>query len=244
MDGSTGGRLIDVNTRYGYDPRTGAKAGPEEVKEACARWGVERAYTCSLEAVLYDCDEGNRATLELCAREGFFRPTAVISAAELGAAKRVEGAWEQGFRLARLFPDLHGYAVDGEACRAVLEACAEVGLPVMVPTEGTGAASLARALEGIEGKVILTENSYGTLGEVVALASRLPRVMVETSRLVTPDGIAVAAEAFGAERLVWGSNYPLLVVGCAALVLRGSGLCEEEMELIGRGNARRALEGA
>ena len=236
-------RLIDVNTRFGYNPQTGVTTTAEDVKRAGRRWGVERAYTTSLRAILYDCDEGNRDTLDLCARDSFFRPAAVVSPTERRPLERVEHVREAGFPLVRLFPDLHGFAVDGAACRRVLAACARAALPVMLPTDASGPANLLRALHGADGAFILTNNTYGVLGELVALADPLPNVSVEIGRTFSPDGIAMLVEAFGVERVLWASDYPTIHVGCSATVLRASGLSAEEIAMIAFQNAERLLGG-
>jgi predicted TIM-barrel fold metal-dependent hydrolase len=235
--------LVDVTTRYGYNPNTGLGTIPEDVKRAGARWGVRQAYTFSLNAALQDARQGNQETLELCDREAFFRPAAVISPVQYRPAKLVEWVKERGFGYVRLFPDLHGYAVDGQACRDLLAACGAVGLPVMIPVLAAGAANLLRGLDGLRVTSILTNVRYSVLGEVLALAGRLPGLYVETSVLNTPDGVALVADAFGPERVLFGSEYPLLEVGCAALLLQQSGLSPEQIARIGSGNARRLLEG-
>jgi len=235
-------RRIDVNTRFGYNPQTGVTTTPEEVKRAGQRWGVETAYTFSLNAAIYDPETGNQETLDLCASDDFFRPVAVLSPTvyrPLVVLKRVK---QQGFALTRIFPELHSFAVDGQACRDLLTACGVVGLPVMIPALAAGAANLLRGLEGVKGRFVLTQVRYANLGEIVALARRLPDLYVEISGVNTPDGIAMLAEAFGSDRLLFGSDYPNLQVGCAAMLLGGSGLTGLQIDRIAFANARRLLE--
>ncbi len=235
-------RCIDVNTRFGYNPQTGVTTTPEEVKRAGQRWSVERAYTFSLNAAIYDPETGNQETLDLCASDDFFRPVAVLSPTvyrPLAALKRVK---QQGFALGRIFPELHSFTVDGQACRDLLTACGVVGLPVMLPALAAGAANLLRGLEGVKGRFVLTQVRYANLGEVVALAHRLPDLCIEISGVNTPDGIAMLAEAFGSDRLLFGSDYPSLQVGCAAMLLSGSGLTGLQIGRIASANARRLLE--
>jgi predicted TIM-barrel fold metal-dependent hydrolase len=234
--------LVDVNTRFGYDPRRGVMVRPEEVKRAGQRWGVVRAYTCSLTAVLFDCEQGNQETLELCARDGFFRPVAVASPTGLYSPQQPARAREQGFAMVRLFPDVHDYAVESAACARLVEAYAGAGMPVMLPNAPGRTGGLSHLLRGREGKFILTGNTYPVMGELLALAESLPTVYVELSGVSTPDGLEVIAGAFSPGRMLWGSGYPMLNVGSAAMVLAASGLTADEIELVGGGNARRLLE--
>lgn len=235
--------LMDINTRFGYDPRRGVMTTPEDVKRAGQRWGVVRAYTCSMTAILFDCDEGNQETLDLCARDSFFRPVAVGCPTGPHPRQRVEKAREQGFAMVRLFPEVHGYTVDSPACARLVEVCAEAGLPVMIPTAASGASRVARLLRGREGQFILTNNHYSCLGDLLALAEALPTINADVGEVFTPDGHQVVAEALSVDRMLWGSGYPMLSVGASVSVLRGSGLSPADIARVGAGNARRLLEG-
>jgi len=235
-------RRIDVNTRFGYNPQTGVTTTPAEVKRAGQLWGVETAYTFSLNAAIYSPETGNQETLDLCASDGFFRPVAVLSPTVYRPLAALERVKQQGFALVRIFPELHSFTVDGQACRDLLTACGVVGLPVMIPALAAGAANLLRGVEGVKGRFVLTQVRYANLGEVVALAGRLPDLYVEISGVNTPDGLAMLAEAFGSDRLLFGSDYPNLQVGCAAMLLGGSGLTGLHVDRIAFSNARRLLE--
>ncbi len=92
--------------------------------------------------------------------------------------------------------------------------------------------------------MLLTGVSYHNLGEMLALGKWEPNLYIDIARIATPDGIALLAEAFGPERLFFGSDYPSLQVGCGAMLLRDSGLCEEAQKLVAWGNAERLFEGA
>jgi len=234
--------LVDVNTRFGYDARCGVMTTPEQVKRAGQKWGVVRAYTCSLKAILFDCHEGNQETLDLCAEDEYFRPVAVACPTGMYTPTRARRIRDLGFSMVRLFPEIHGYAVDSAACARLVESLAEAGMAVMLPTAASETARLAHLLRGRQGTFILTHNRYGILGELLALADFLPSVYVESSDLMTPDGIAAVAEAFSPTHLLWGSNYPVLNIGSSVAVLRGSGLPREQIEMAASGNARRVLE--
>jgi predicted TIM-barrel fold metal-dependent hydrolase len=234
-------RLVDINACFGYDPHTGVTTTPEAVKRAGQRWEVAGAYLLSRHAALCDLQEGNAQTLEVCRKDPFFRPVAVLSPTAYRALPAVGQARRQGFAFARLFPDLHSFSVDGQACRDLLIACGVVGLPVMIPTLAAGPANLLRALDGVRGTFLLTHNHYSVLGEVLALAGRLPGLYLDISGVNTPDGIALLAHAFGADHLLFGSGYPSLQVGCAALLLQGSGLSEAQLEAVAYRNAERLL---
>ncbi len=236
------GGLIDINTRFGRDMKRGVVTSPEEIKRAGRRWGVTGAYTCSYRAIQFDCEEGNRETLELCAADSYFRPVAVACPTGVYSPVRVARLREQGFAMVRLFPEVHGYTVDSAACARLVEALDGMGMPVMLPTVEAEPTRISHLLRGREGAFILCRNRYHVLGDLLALAKSLPSVCVETSDLLTPDGIAAAAEAFSPSRVLWGSGYPMLNVGSTVMVLRGSGLGAKEMEMVASGNARRLLE--
>jgi hypothetical protein len=237
----TGSVLTDVNTCFGYDPRTGVTTTQEAVRQAGERWGVCSAYAFSLGALLYGARAGNEETLAGCEEDDYFGPVAVLCPIAGRPHRMVTWAKECGFAFARIFPDVHGFAFDGQACRDLLSACGAERLPVMVSALAAGPGNLRRGLDGIRATIILTDNRYGILGEVLALAGRVPDLYLEVSGVNTPDGIAMLAEAFGADRLLWGSGYPALQVGCAAMLLQHSGLRPEQIALIGHGTAQRLL---
>jgi len=59
---------------------------------------------------------------------------------------------------------------------------------------------------------------------------------------MTPDGIDAVAQAFSPRQMLWGSGYPMVNVGSSVMTLRGSGLTEDEMEMVTSSNAGRILE--
>jgi len=233
-------QLIDINTRVGYDPRTGRNTTPDEVMAAGKKWGVEQACVYHINAVLFDTAAGNQATLELCRQNAYFRPVAVLAPFRhhrlfpyVAMKKPTE------FAFARIFPDMHAFALDGLAGRDLLIACGDVEMPVMVSVQAAPPVQILCALGKVRCTLILTGIRYHQLGEVLTLANRVPNLYIDISGVATPDGIKLLAEAFGAERLLFGSEYPFLQVGCAAMLLQESGLSEEECFRIRYGNATR-----
>lgn len=226
--------IVDTNVLWGRDSRTGVEASPPDIHAALEPWGTVRACAASIEAILCDTDAGNASTLALARRDSFFLPVAVLNPRDLGACSRAARARKEGFVFARLFPDEHGYAVDGPACRELLDACDAAGLPVMLSLSAAGAAPAARALAGRRARTILTGVRYTVQTECLALARANPGILVETSMLNTPDGVAVFAGELGAGRLVFGSGFPALAPGCTHRVLKDSGLPESDVARIAR----------
>lgn len=226
---------VDTNVLLGRDSRTGIGAEPDDIRAALEPLGIARACVAGMEAVLYDADSGNAATLRLARRDPFFLPVAVLNPRDLGAAARAAQAPKEGFVLVRLFPEEHGYTVDGPACRELLDACDAAGLPVMIPLAAAGAAPVARALEGRTGRYLLAGIRYPVQTECLVLARANPSILVETSMLNTPDGIAVFAGELGAGRLVFGGGFPGLTPACAYRVLQGSGLPAKDIGRIASG---------
>lgn len=227
---------VDACVLWGRDSRTGVEATPDGIRAALLPWGTERACVASMEAILYDADSGNAATLALARRDPFFLPVAVLNPRDPDAAARAAPAREEGFVFARLFPDEHGYAVDGPACLELLDACDAAGIAVMLSLSAAGAAPAARALAGRKGRYILTGIRYVVQTECLVLARANPSILVETSMLNTPDGIAVFAGELGSGRLVFGSGFPALAPGCTHQVLQESGLPEADVARIVRGD--------
>jgi uncharacterized protein len=178
-----------------------------------------------------------------------------------GSARR----WEEDLRLChethqfrgiRLHPGYHGYKLAEPSFARLLALAAGRGLLVQVvvamedertqhPVLRAPAVDL-RPLETLVGTVanlrLVILSAFRTLS--VEGAERLAaagKVYFDIATLEKVDRIATLVERVGADRVVFGSHFPLFYIESAALKLRETKLSAEVVTQIARGNAQQLL---
>ena len=164
-----------------------------------------------------------------------------------------------GFRVLRLYPYQYG---DRRSAPPPTDrmywpfyvACAEYGIPVAIQVGHTGPLLPSECGRPIYlDEVALTFPELTIIGthvgdpwaeEMMILAWKHPNVYLETSarpaRHWTPQ-LRKFAATYGREKVLWGTDYPLLPFGPALDDVVGLGLPDEALELVLGGNVRRIL---
>jgi predicted TIM-barrel fold metal-dependent hydrolase len=94
--------------------------------------------------------------------------------------------------------------------------------------------------------VQLAHLGIGAEDDVAALTGRYPNVVADTSMqlgLRAPDEIAATIRRIGTDRVLFGTNYPLVDQVASVAALKALPLTEEERHEIGYGNASRLMTG-
>jgi predicted TIM-barrel fold metal-dependent hydrolase len=92
--------------------------------------------------------------------------------------------------------------------------------------------------------VQLAHLGIGAEADVAALTSRYPNVVTDTSMQLgarAPDELAATIRRIGTDRVLFGTNYPLMDQAACVEALGALPLTEEERRQIGYGNANRLL---
>jgi predicted TIM-barrel fold metal-dependent hydrolase len=92
--------------------------------------------------------------------------------------------------------------------------------------------------------VQLAHLGQGAEDDVATLTARYPNVVTDTSLrlgIEAPTHTAEMIRRIGADRVLFGTNYPLVDQGDYAAALRALPLTDDELELVGRANAARLL---
>lgn len=161
-----------------------------------------------------------------------------------------------------LMPHLQGYTLEDQRLLApVVEAATALGLPVMTHTSepvghaypGKGDVS-ARAILGLAVRwpdltVVAAHWGgglpfYELMPEVAAALRRVYYDTAASSLLYRDDVFRLVAEMVGPERILFGTDYPLLSQRRFIRRVRSAGLSEAALTMILGGNARRLLEPA
>jgi hypothetical protein len=238
--------IFDAHTFFGSAPDEKADYSLETLLRELERHGIGRALTVSLKGVRYDADEGNAETLEACrayAKRGnpALAPVATVDPRRwLGANEEIAGWREAGFAAVRLFPGAQGWPLDYLPLERVLAEVDRAGLPIMVSCDRQGAATqIARAAKRLSVPVILMEVGYWAFAEGLAAAQTDEKIHMETSSFTTPESLEIAAQAVGAERLLFGSGLPRRAAASALRMVKSSRLSDREQALVLGDNLRR-----
>ncbi len=141
--------LFDLNTRFGYDPRTGRTTTFEQIRARGGTLGRRAGILPITSTRSYSMwwrgmrRRGRRVRgMSSSGRWPCFRLSERIPRCTPSA--REESA---GFAYGRLFPEAHAYSMEGLAAKRLLAACGTAALPVMVSAQAGSVAAWERVLK-------------------------------------------------------------------------------------------------
>jgi predicted TIM-barrel fold metal-dependent hydrolase len=135
-------------------------------------------------------------------------------------------------------------------------ACVELGIPICTQVGHTGPLRSSEsgrpipyidqvAIDFPELAIVCGHVGYPWTEEMVAIARKHRNVYIDTSAYSTgrlpPELIAYMKTGSGRHKVMFGSNYPMILPGHALEGLDALGLDEQTLELYLEGNARRVF---
>ena len=172
------------------------------------------------------------------------------------ALAEVERCAEAGLAgVGELHPDTQGFSIDDARAMGPLMALAKrLGMPVLTHASepvghsyaGKGTVTpekVLRFIEAFPGQPVIAAHwggglpFYALMPEVKAALADAYFDSAASPFLYTPDVFANVARALGAERMLFGTDFPLIKHPRLLAQVRDSGLSEEEQALILGGNA-------
>jgi len=234
------GAFYDIPMRY--DGTVGA------LLQICGRAGVDKCVLCSVATSPAQVGSINAFLAREKDRLGFAALCALhprMTEAELAAA--LDFACAKGFAGAKLHPDFQRFHADDPAVFFLYRALSERGLALLLHagdhrhgfSSPARVASAARAFPALT----LVAAHLGGWSEWEEGARLLPahrNVYVDTSSSLyglAPERAREVIRAFGAERVLFGTDYPMWDASEELRGLRALGLTEAELELILHKNA-------
>ena len=234
---------LDINTCFGSLPDRPFDVDAAKLVEILKHEGISQAVTASLAGAFLGPEEGNIETLEACEDYPELLPAATVDPRSyFGRGDMVLKAREHGFVMLRLFNRLQQWPLDFSPVEVIFEEAHEAGLPVMVDATYYGDITRACQLGAVTSTpVIVVGIGYDKLSEAIVCMTEYADLYVDTSLIVTPDGLKVMCEEVGSERILFGSGAAERYAGSARLTLASSGLPEEEVRGIASQNALKLL---
>jgi len=237
---------IDVNTVFGTAPTWNPGYGVEKVLQRMASHGVAAALTVSLRGVHDDHVSGNAETLAACRANPRLIPVATINPLRsYGLAEDVAQIKAGRFKAIRLFPGVafQEWSAASLSAERVLRAVAPLGLPIIAPANNAAhIAPLSRLTHELGLPLVLVNTFYYTQAEVEETLRRFPNVHLDTGHLGTPDAITRLTQEFGPERILYGSDAPVMGPQASMNMVFRADLSPEQKELILAGNAIRIFK--
>ena len=255
------GRDLTFRSMYG---RPETKLGSlDDLLQSMDRNGIDRACLVSIGwSAQEHCVEINDFILEAAAAHpARIVPFCVVNPlAGQGAAQEVERCARLGARgIGELHPDTQGFDLaDRRALEPVMDAAREHGMPVLThasepvghlyPGKGNQRPEtlLAFAKNFPGAKIVMAHWGgglpfYALMPEVRETLAGVYFDTAATPFLYDPRVFEAVAGLVGAERILFGSDFPLLAQERVLKQLEGAGLSAEEKAAIGGGNAARLL---
>lgn len=180
------------------------------------RHGIDQAVVCSVDQFLaVDNREGN----DLIAQTVKKHPDRLIGFASvnpwygLAAVDELKRSLDQGLRGLKLNPFIQGFCITDEVVLPLVEVAADYGIPVYCHT-GTPVGALPLQLADLAVRFPNVNFIMGHMGsadfvdEVIPAMEVAGNLFAETSKVQNCQLLKRVIERFGAERVIFGTNYP------------------------------------
>jgi len=241
-------KIIDIHAHYGSIPWTPNRG--TSIKDMIGmldEFHYERCIISSIEAIVYDIHNGNRETMEAVKADSRLRGYVTINANYVGESKAIveEYVAKHGFVGVKIHPDYSHQPVDSPNTLEILAAVDKLGVPILVHTYGDGGVSdPVHALNVVEHypdlTIILGHMGGDNWRGGIEVAAKGDNMYVDPCSCTQPhsDKIKEAKVRLGAERILFGTDLPLLHPAWALGMIESANITSREREMILCDNAR------
>ncbi len=154
---------------------------------------------------------------------------------------------ELGLLGVKLHPDIQGYAVDDPRCLKIYELCGKAGVPVLLHTgdkryDYSNPNRMLPVLRAYPHVTFIGAHfaGYSVWETAVPQMAGIPNLYVDlcsSMQWITPDQTRSYIRAFGADRVMFGTDYPMWDPATCLDAVLDLGLDEKDLDLILHRNA-------
>ena len=241
--------VIDAHAHFGYMGTFGQRdISIEETLAAADEAGIDKICISSIEAIVLEVEKGNKAVYEVMKQY----PDRIIGFATIPSPYFGKRGLEEIQRAVEVYgmkgigevETTRDYPIDIPQWIAVLEKSVDLKVPVLVHSSP---GPCARAAERVpEATILLAHIGTGwgvTVAEwidAIEMAKTHANVYLETCTSITACGtIEMAVEELGPERIVFGTDSPLLDPSVMKAKITGADIsAEARLNVLGQNMAR------
>jgi predicted TIM-barrel fold metal-dependent hydrolase len=242
--------VIDVHMHIGKIPGFGL--GADEILDLADRVGIDKVICAHLGALFYDMYEGNQETgVAMRKHPDRFLGYITISSCRYGrkAVEEIQRCYEtygmQGIKVSHNVGGVGNYAiitsVDDPFMDPIFEKAEELSLPVLAHATPDECKALSQRFPQVRLIMAHAGGCPGALGDwhkAVDTASHHSNIYLDTASSQVDMGyIEAAVEAIGRNRVVFGTDMPVLDPFVQLAKVSGADLDEEDRKAILEANA-------
>lgn len=247
--------IIDAHVHLGMMPLFRVEGKIDDLIRAADRSGIDKLFCTEATALFYDFREGNQRLFQVMKRY----PDRIIGYCTISSARYGQEAVDEvdrcandyGMRGLKIYsfsiPGTHEpfMSIDDEWMYPIVERAAEHGMVILAHSDADEIGRLAGLFPSatlLMAHMGNTAHARGDWHKAIAVARRYPNIYLDTSTSTTDfDCVETAVDLLGADRIIFGSDWPLFHHEFALARIRGASLKQEEKDLILGGNMVRLL---
>lgn len=243
--------FFDADCQIGSGPAIGVKPGVKELLSDMDRFGIDRSLVRHGNCALLGAEAANRELAEMLGSDATGRLVGVWcilpdQCPELPQGDEFFAAMKKNnIRVLTLLPKDHLFVPCRESIGRIMDAARERKIPVLFKTEGNDWRTAYDFLREFPRNRVIVYERWGKWGrdrQLRPLLENYENVVFSIGGYMVPEGLRDLAELYGAERLLYGSGYPLYNQGCGMLQVKQSGLSPDEIALIAGKNLEKMLD--
>lgn len=247
--------LFDASCMLGRSAvrQPGAPVTADQLVAALRSMNISSALVYHADAAEYDFQLGNRRLVDDLRDHPGLHPCWVLAPHQTGEmpppAEIVPMMRDAGVRAGLLFPTAHRFLLRSWNIGALLEQLEAYRLPLWVDFGLRGWTEEVIDWDGLMMiclahptlPVVLVRPNIGSNRRLLPMMERCPNLLIETSYYTVHRGIELLVHTFGAQRILFGSGFPVRAPGPAITALAYSMIDDHERMLIAGGNLRALL---
>ncbi|MCA9416880.1 MAG: amidohydrolase family protein [Candidatus Omnitrophica bacterium] len=242
--------ITDCHVHIGKSNWLQVYSDARDLIEAADHSGIDRMMVTDLTALVYDIEEGNRLIREAIAdyRDRMIPYYTLVTGRH---GKKILEDFERyvtdyGFRGLKIYSVPPLQLIDDPYMLPFIEKAAELRIPILAHSTGAECESLSRQVPEcilLNAHMGCCPQAHGDWHASVAAAKKFPNIYLDTTSSSFDNGmIEFAVEEVGAERVLYGSDLPLLDPTLQIAKVTESDITQEQKNLILHGNIDRILK--